>query len=50
MLTYRALIMNKSTGERDTLKLGKLKGITTACRVAAQKCPAGWTVIDVSKT
>ncbi len=49
MLTYRAIIINKQTGERKVLKLGRSGSIVQACNQADAKCPQGWRVYDVSK-
>jgi len=48
-MTYRAIIINKETKERKVMKLGRAGSVVNACRLAAEKCPEGWTVYDVSK-
>jgi hypothetical protein len=49
MLTYRAIIINKTSGKRDVLRLGRAGSINNACRLASQKCPDGWVIFDVYK-
>ena len=46
-MTYSAIIENRTTGERKTLKLGRCGGLSRACDTARSKAPAGWTIIDV---
>lgn len=46
-MAYVAIIENRATGERRTLKLGRCSGMARACDVARDKAPGGWRVVDV---